>query len=241
VNNDNTADKDLIVASVEHEVGKLTDEEIALIQELTPQQQRFAQLVVMSSMTDAEIAKSLRRPKAELSRWRKDPTVMTYIKKLQIDQHKATRQQSIQQLSTIKDRVFAEMMDRFDGFDLKDLPDDTPEWLVKKYAERTAKFAPLRDLSRVFEQIDKQIDNKDLILTVRDDFVQRVLDSHAEIKNKRRSQAKALDELGFESYIDMIESSDGSFHPPNEPVEAKIETKPQSKGLSVFEDEDDES
>lgn len=219
----------------------ISEEEIALIQDLTPDQQKFAQLKVMSSMTDAEIATSLNLSQYRINKWKKETKVILYIKKLQVDQHKATRTATVQQMTTVKDRIFTEIIKRFDSFDPDAYPADTPDWLLRKYAERTAEMTSFRDIVKAYEVIDKQMDNKDLIQTTRDDFVEKVIQLHQDRKVHRRKMELAMEKMGYNSYLDMVESADGVFQAADENKEGDPEpVNPESaEGLSIFGEKDE--
>jgi len=193
---------------------KVTDSEMALIEELSPAQQRYAQLAVTTNMTQNEIAKALRQPKAVVQRWSRDPTIKLYVKKLQIDAHKSHRQQSTQQLTNLRDRLYGELEKRFDEFDYTKVPKTAPEWYQKKLVDTKVAMAPFKDVLKALEIVDKQIDNKDLIQTTQDEFVERVVAMHHEKKIQQRRLAKALERQGFTSYIDLVEKADGSFDLP---------------------------
>jgi len=223
----------------------ISEDEMEILQNITPEQQRYAQLVVMSNMTDSDIAINLDVSRAKIKKWKTDPRVVSYIKKLQIDQHKATRSASIQQMNTVKDRLFADIMGRFEKFDPSSYPSDTPDWLLRKYAERTAELTSFRDVIKAYEVIDKQMDNKDLIQTTRDDFVEKVIHLHQERKVQRRKMDLAMEQLGYKSYLDMVEAADGSFHAPEDskggsPVDIPVKLEEGVSELSIFSGEKDE-
>ncbi len=215
-----TGDKVAKAAEVDFESMKLTEEEVLLIEALTPAQQRYAQLAVNTNMTINEIAKSLKQPKARVERWAKDPHIKLYIKKLQIDSHKSHRAQSTQQLITLRDRLYGELERRFEDFDHNHLPKDQPEWYQKKLAETKVAMAPLKDVLKAFEIVDKQIDNKDLIQTTQDEFVERVVAAHHEKKLQQRRLARAMERKGYTSYIELVENADGTFDLPEESAQS---------------------
>lgn len=212
------AENDLIEKEIAQEFGqmKITDSEIALIEELSPVQQRYAQLAVTTNMTHNEMSKALKQPKARIDRWAKDPVVKLYIKKLQIDAHKSHRQQSTQQLTSLRDRLYGELEKRFDDFSFDNVPKNTPEWYQKKLVETKVAMAPFKDVLKALEMVDKQIDNKDLIQTTQDEFVERVVAMHHEKKIQQRRLAKAMERQGYSSYIDLVENADGSFDLPED-------------------------
>lgn len=199
---------------------KITESEMALIEELTPTQQRYAQLAVTTNMTQNEIAKAIRQPKARIQRWAKEPVVKLYMKKLQVDAHKSHRQQSTQQLTNLRDRLYGELEKRFDDFSFDNVPKNSPEWFQKKLVDTHVSMAPFKDVLKALEVVDKQIDNKDLIQTTQDEFVERVVTMHHEKKIQQRRLAKALERQGFTSYIELVEKADGSFDLPVDSEEA---------------------
>lgn len=219
---------------------------------LEPLQQRFAQMKVTTTFSNAEIGRMLNLSNNKRYKWEKDKHVKAYIKQCQRKYGKAELAEAVKaQTKFIRENMFSELFTRFDDPDqaLKSWIDERqqlglePPSLQEQvdFKARFAKNASFKDIMSIWEKTEKstRLDaNEPTEIRSEGSFEAKVLRQFSKHKTKAKKSktfkdiaSKAVEKgMSLEDYqkqlAAMDDAEDAEFErvdSDSEPIELELE------------------
>lgn len=127
---------------------------------LTPAQQRFVQIKVLSTtLSSKEIGDMLKVPLSTIKKWEKNPHVLNYAYLCKKEAHdEEFLRKSKQQNKYLADKMFSELASRFDRPNPEAaLPPNATENERKRYLDKFASETSFVESAKIFNMLTKQV------------------------------------------------------------------------------------
>ena len=217
--------------------GGITEEDFDedLFDRLSPKQQKYVEMSASTGLSRADLAKHLGVSKHMLTKWDKNPDVQLLKRTIQRKLMSSSVEQMRMQNKQMRDKVFAEMMSRFEDppanveADLED--EDKAVAIRKMQAQRYAKYASFDSMIKAMKEVNQAGQMEDEVVGNQEsEFVEKVRKRIHKVTRKQQAFREKAAEVGggSTSYLDLVTDNGIDFYDapktksPEEVVEEEV-------------------